>query len=98
MNANAAPIVARSSVPASRATRSRTGARSSTNAMASIDVMDPSSDLARWEDSIRREEALVQGRAEAQSTRLEDQFAELEDHGADAEVEARLQALKNQQG
>ncbi len=68
------------------------------DAMSSIDVMDPSSDLARWEDGIRKQEALVQGRAEARSASLEDQFAELESHGADAEVEARLQALKNQQG
>ena len=66
------------------------------DAMASIDVMDPTSDLARWEESIRREEALVQGRAEAQATRLEDQFAELETSGQDAEIEARLQQLKNQ--
>ncbi|WP_022922470.1 PspA/IM30 family protein [Ornithinimicrobium pekingense] len=68
------------------------------DAMASIDVMDPTSDIARWEDSIRKQEALVQGRAEAQSASLEDQFAELEDSGANAEIEARLQALKNQQG
>ena len=67
-------------------------------AMSSIDVMDPTSDIARWEDSIRKQEALVQGRAEAQSASLEDQFAELEDSGANAEIEARLQALKNQQG
>lgn len=63
-------------------------------AMASIDVMDPSSDLARWEDQIRRQEAMVQGRAEAQSTTLEDRFAELEDHSQDSEIEARLKQLK----
>jgi len=38
---------------------------------------------------------MVQGRAEARATTLEDQFAELEDQGDDAEVEARLAALKN---
>ncbi|SOC53917.1 PspA/IM30 family protein [Ornithinimicrobium cerasi] len=65
-------------------------------AMASIDVMDPTSDLARWEESIRRQEAVVQGRSEAQATRLEDQFAELETSGEDAEIEARLQQLKQQ--
>lgn len=68
------------------------------DAMASIDVMDPTSDLARWEDNIRKQEALVQGRAEAQSASLEDQFAELDTYGQDSEIEARLQALKNQQG
>jgi phage shock protein A len=62
--------------------------------MSSIDVMDPTSELSRFEDKIRSQEAMVQGRAEAQSTTLEDQFAELEDYGDDAEVEARLAALK----
>ena len=66
------------------------------DAMSSIDVMDPSSDLARWEDNIRKQEAMVAGRAEAQSASLEDQFAELESSGEDAEIEARLQQLKNQ--
>ena len=65
-------------------------------AMRSIDGMDPTSDLGRFEDKIKREEALVAGRAEAQATSLEDQFDQLDDHGDDAEVEARLAALKNQ--
>jgi phage shock protein A len=63
--------------------------------MSSIDVMDPTSELSRFEDKIRSQEAMVQGRAEAQSTTLEDQFAELDDYGDDAEVEARLAALKS---
>lgn len=62
--------------------------------MASIDVMDPTSELSRFEDKIRTQEAMVQGREEARATTLEDQFAELEDHQDDAEVEARLAALK----
>ena len=68
------------------------------DAMASIDVMDPSSDLARWEDSIRKQEAVVAGRAEAQATSLEDQFAELEAGDDQSEIEARLQQLKGNQG
>lgn len=62
--------------------------------MASIDVLDPTSDLARFEDRIRNQEAMVQGREEARATSLEDQFAELEDSSDDAEVEDRLAALK----
>jgi phage shock protein A len=62
--------------------------------MNSIDVLDPTSDLARFEDRVRRQEAMVQGRAEAKATTLEDQFAELEDATDDAEVESRLAALK----
>ena len=66
--------------------------------LGSIDVMDPTSELARFEDRIRNQEAMVQGRAEARATTLEDQFAELEESGDDAEVAARLAALKSQQG
>lgn len=62
--------------------------------LGAIDVLDPTSDLARFEDKIRMQEAMVQGRAEAQATTLEDQFADLESHEDDAEVEARLAALK----
>jgi phage shock protein A len=62
--------------------------------MDSIDVLDPTSDLARFEDRVRRQEAMVAGRAEAKATSLDDQFAELEDATDDAEVESRLAALK----
>lgn len=62
--------------------------------MASIDVLDPSSDLARFEDRVRHQEAMVLGREEARGLSLDDQFAELEEAGDDAEVEARLAALK----
>lgn len=65
------------------------------DSMGAIDVMDPTSELSRFEDKIRMQEATVQGRAEARATTLEDAFAELEDHSDDAEVEARLAALKN---
>ena len=65
-------------------------------AVGSLDVMDPTSDLGRFEQQIKEQEAMVQGRAEARSATLEDQFAELEDHSQDAEIEARLAALKNQ--
>lgn len=65
------------------------------DAMSSLDVLDPNSELSRFEDKIKREEAVMQGRAEARSTTLEDQFAELEDHSHDSEIEARLAALKS---
>ncbi|WP_127131135.1 PspA/IM30 family protein [Georgenia sp. SYP-B2076] len=63
-------------------------------AIASINVMDPTSEIARYEEQVRREEARVAGHAELQGATLEAQFAELEDYGKDAEVEARLAALK----
>lgn len=64
------------------------------DAISSINVLDPTSELARFEERVRRQEALAQGKAEVASLSLADQFAELEDHSDDAEIEARLAALK----
>lgn len=63
-------------------------------AISSINVLDPTTEISRFEDQVRREEARVAGQAEIAATSLEDQFAELEDYGRDAEIEARLAALK----
>src|SRR3990172_6609273 len=59
-----------------------------------LSVMDPSSDLSRFEERIRRHEALARGMAEVASSSLEDQFAGLEDSERSLEVDARLAALK----
>ena len=67
-------------------------------AVASISVLDPTSEVARFEDKVRREEARVAGQAELQSSSLDAQFEELEDHSVDAEVAARLAALKGGSG
>ncbi|MFD1505547.1 PspA/IM30 family protein [Georgenia yuyongxinii] len=63
-------------------------------AIASINILDPTSEISRFEEQVRREEAYVAGQAELQGSSIEDQFAELEDYGRNAEVEARLAALK----
>ena len=63
-------------------------------AVSSINVLDPTSEVARFEDKVRREEARVAGQAELQASSLDAQFEELEDHSVDAEVAARLAALK----
>ncbi|MDR6939817.1 PspA/IM30 family protein [Arcanobacterium hippocoleae] len=62
-------------------------------AMAAINVLDPTSELGRFEDKIRREEALAAGRAEISAAAFADPFAELEVSSMDAEIEARLAAL-----
>ena len=93
----AAPELMPTGMPSSRAAR-RAFERAHEAAMGAIDVMDPTSDLSRFEDRIKKEEALVQGRTEARATSLEDQFAELDGTGNDAEIEARLAALKGQGG
>lgn len=61
---------------------------------ASISVTDPTSDIARMEEKVRREEALARGMAEVSASSIENQFAELETTHEDLEVEARLAALK----
>lgn len=62
-------------------------------AIGSINVMDPTSELSRWEDAVRREEAQAAGRAELAASSFESQFAALEDAGDEIEIEMRLQAL-----
>ncbi|MCJ1713764.1 PspA/IM30 family protein [Curtobacterium sp. VKM Ac-2922] len=65
------------------------------DAIGNIDITDPTSDLNRFEEKVRREEAKVIGQQELQSSSLDAQFESLEDVGKDAEVEARLAALKS---
>jgi len=60
----------------------------------SISVTDPTSDLSRFEERIRRQEALARGMEEVGSDSLESQFDMLDDASDDLEVEARLAALK----
>lgn len=63
-------------------------------AIGSINVLDPTSEIARFEEKVRREEALAMGHAEIAASSFDAQFAELESAGAQLEVEARLAALK----
>ena len=64
-------------------------------AIRSINVMDPTSEIARYEDQVRRVEAQAAGQMELAGSSLDAQFAELEASGADLEAEARLAALKS---
>lgn len=64
------------------------------DAIKSIDLMDPTSELGRFEDKIRREEAKVAGQQELAASSLDSQFEGLEDVSEQAEVDARLAALK----
>jgi len=61
----------------------------------SVSVMDPTSELSRFEDRIRRQEALVRGRDEVAASSIEEQFKSLESDEVNADVEARLAALKS---
>jgi phage shock protein A len=64
------------------------------DAIQSIDVLDPTSELGRFEEKVRREEAKVMGQQELSASSLDSQFESLEDLDKEAEVEARLAELK----
>ncbi|MGW2232008.1 PspA/IM30 family protein [Streptomyces formicae] len=64
------------------------------DAARNIDVLDPTSELSRFEEKVRREEARALGRQELAASSLDAQFEELDGLGDAAEVEARLAALK----
>ena len=64
------------------------------DAVKSIDIMDPTSEVSRFEDKIRREEAKVRGASELAASSLDAQFESLDDLGELTEVDARLAALK----
>lgn len=64
------------------------------DAISSINVLDPSTEIGRFEDSVRRQEALAQGKAEVASSSLDAQFAQLESTSNTAEVDSRLAALQ----
>ena len=60
----------------------------------SVSVMDPTSEISRFEERIRRQEAQVRGREEVAASSLEEQFASLDDDEDEVEVETRLAQLK----
>lgn len=65
------------------------------DALKSVDVMDPTSEVNRFEMKVRREEARVRGQQELAASSLDAQFESLGETAGDAEVEARLAALKS---
>src|ERR671915_90628 len=65
-------------------------------AVRDVSVMDPSSELNRFEERIQREEAMARGMQEVAASSLEEEFASLEDADTEAEVDARLADLKSQ--
>ncbi|MFC8273374.1 PspA/IM30 family protein [Streptomyces sp. NPDC057271] len=68
------------------------------DAVKNIDVLDPTSELSRFEDKVRREEARAMGKQELAASSLDAQFEQLDTLGDSAEIEARLAALKGERG
>jgi phage shock protein A len=63
-------------------------------AVREVSVMDPTSELRRFEERIRREEAMARGMQEVAASSLEEEFASLEDADTEAEVQARFEELR----
>ncbi len=63
--------------------------------VASINSLDPTSDLGRYEDKIRKDEAMARGMAEVSASSLDSQFDALDNASEDAEIETRLASLKS---
>ncbi len=64
------------------------------DAVKSIDLLDPTSEIGRFEEKIRREEAKVLGQQEIAASTLDAQFETLDDLDKQTEVDARLAELK----
>lgn len=65
------------------------------DSVATVDVLDPTHDLNRFELKLRREEARARGTAEAAPSSLDTQFESLDPVSGSAEVDARLARLKS---
>lgn len=64
-------------------------------AVKDVSVMDPTSELNRFEERIRRQEAMARGMQEVAASSLEEQFNDLKTSDEELEVDARLAALKS---
>src|SRR5918997_1115149 len=63
--------------------------------MKSVSIMDPSSEINRFEERVRRQEAHVRGMEEVSASSLEEQFESLDEDEDQVEVETRLSQLKS---
>ncbi|HXW47442.1 MAG TPA: PspA/IM30 family protein [Streptosporangiaceae bacterium] len=83
-----------------RAARSRTGRANSRPRKTTrrIDILDPASEVGRFEEKVQREEARLGQRGRLAASSLDEQFDGLAEPGNRAEVDRRLQALKAARG
>ncbi len=65
------------------------------DSLQSVNVMDPTSEIARYEERVRRQEAQVRGREEVAASSIEEQFASLESDEDELEIDVRLAELKS---
>ena len=60
----------------------------------SVNIMDPTSEVSRFEEKVRHQEAMAKGMTEVAASSLDAQFDSLDDASTDLDVDARLAALK----
>lgn len=65
------------------------------DSLQSVNVMDPTSEIARYEERVRRQEAQVRGREEVAASSIEEQFSSLESDEDELEIDVRLAELKS---
>jgi phage shock protein A len=63
--------------------------------VSSVNALDPSSEISRFEEMVRREEARLKGNEELQASSVDAQFEELAKSAQDQEIESRLAAMKS---
>jgi phage shock protein A len=66
-------------------------------AVKSVNILDPTSEVSRFEEKVRREEARARGNAELAASSLDAQFESLDNLGDELELQQRLAALKTGQ-
>jgi phage shock protein A len=71
-----------------------TAQRQVQEAVREVSVMDPTSELNRFEERIRREEAMARGMAEVAASSIEEEFAALESDEDELEVQSRLDSIR----
>lgn len=64
------------------------------SAVGSLNTADPTSELSRFEEKVRKREALAQGRIEIAASSMDNQYAELEADTNHSDAQAALAALK----
>lgn len=74
--------------------RSAPGRHPVLDAVRDVNVLDPTGELGRFEEKVRREEAKARGREELAASSLDAQFESVESLADVAEIDARLAELK----
>ncbi|MDI1460450.1 PspA/IM30 family protein [Catellatospora sp. KI3] len=64
-------------------------------ATGNIDMLDPTSEISRFEEMVRREEARLKGHEELAASSIDKQFEQLAAGARDSEIEQRLAAMKS---